>query len=57
MDRETISQQMKALKKKAKDTKAKGEKVVAAQYAKASSRLWRRLQRMAPAVAEKISEG
>lgn len=56
MDRDSITQQMKALKKKAKDTKAKGEKEVAAQFSKAASRLWRRLQRMAPAVAAKISE-
>jgi len=57
MDRETITKQMKAMKKKAQDAKTAGQKAAAQQFSKAASRLWRKLRQLAPAVAAKIEEG
>jgi hypothetical protein len=57
MDRETLTKQMKAMKKKAQDAKTAGQKAAAQQFNKASSRLWRKLKQLAPAVAAKIEEG
>lgn len=57
MDRDSITKQMKALKKKAKDAKAAGTQEISTQFKIASSRLWRKLRKMAPAVAAKIEEG
>jgi len=57
MDRETLTKQMKTLKKKAQDAKTAGQKQMAQQFNKASSRLWRKLRKLAPAVAAKVEEG
>lgn len=56
MDRETITKQMKAMKKKAQAARVEGQMVVARQFHQASSRLWRKLRKLAPAVAAKLEE-
>lgn len=54
MDRESVVKQMKAMKKKAQAARAEGKREVTAQFHRAAARLWRRLRKMAPAVAAKV---
>ena len=57
MDRETLTKQMKAMKKKAQEAKTAGQKAASQQFGKSASRLWRKIKQLAPAVAAKIEEG
>lgn len=54
MDATALKEQMKVLKNKAKAARAKGEHVVARQFASGASRLWRKVRQIAPAVAKKV---
>lgn len=56
MDRESITKQMKMMKKKAQEAKTAGKKEISVQFNTAAGRLWRKLRKLAPAVVAKIEE-
>lgn len=56
MDLATFTQQLKVMKKKAKDAKAAGKKELAVQFKDGASRLWRKVRRLTPK-AKKAAEG
>lgn len=54
MDRETLTTQMKALKKKAQTARAAGERLAASGFNKGAARLWRKIRQLPAAVVAKV---